>query len=102
MRDPRGRIAFFSAMRQIYLEEAFGADGFWERLPGLRPPALFVWGDSDRLVPHGFERHVVQALPQCHSVVLRECGHVPQFDQPEETHRLVRSFLAWTTAAGPR
>ncbi len=71
MRDPRGRIAFFSAMRQIYLEEAFGADGFWERLPGLRPPALFVWGDSDRLVPHGFERHVVQALPQCHSVVDR-------------------------------
>jgi pimeloyl-ACP methyl ester carboxylesterase len=100
MHDRRGRIAFFSAMRQIYLEEAFGASGFWERLPDLRPPALFVWGDSDRLVPHRFERHVVQALPRCHSVVLRDCGHVPQFELPEETHRLVRSFLALTTAAG--
>jgi len=102
MRDPRGRIAFFSAMRQIYLEEAFGARGFWERLPGLRPPALFVWGDRDRLVPHGFERHVVRALPGCHSVVLRDCGHVPQFELPDETHGLIRSFLAMTTAAGPQ
>jgi pimeloyl-ACP methyl ester carboxylesterase len=88
-------------MRQIYLEEAFGARGFWERLPGLRPPALFVWGDRDRLVPHAFARHVVRALPNCESVVLRDCGHVPQFELPRETHRLVRSFLE-KTAAGPR
>jgi pimeloyl-ACP methyl ester carboxylesterase len=101
MRDPRGRIAFLSAMRQVYLEEAFGANGFWERLPGLRPPALFVWGERDRLVPHRFERHVVRALPGCHSVVLRDCGHVPQFELPGETHGLVRWFLATTTAAGP-
>jgi pimeloyl-ACP methyl ester carboxylesterase len=101
MRDPRGRIAFLSSLRQVYLEEAFGADGFWERLPGLRPPALFVWGERDRLVPHGFERHVVRALPGCHSVVLRDCGHVPQFELPGETHGLVRWFLAKTAAEPP-
>jgi pimeloyl-ACP methyl ester carboxylesterase len=99
MRDPRGRIAFFAAMRQIYLEEAFGAQGFWERLPSLRPPALFVWGERDRLVPHVFERHVVQALPGCRSVVLRDCGHVPQFELPGKTHQLIRSFLATVAAA---
>jgi pimeloyl-ACP methyl ester carboxylesterase len=102
MRDPRGRIAFFATIRQIYLEEAFGVNGFWERLPGLRPPALFVWGDRDRLVPHRFARHVVQALPGCRSVVLRNCGHVPQFELPGRTHRLIRSFLAETTAAESR
>jgi pimeloyl-ACP methyl ester carboxylesterase len=101
MREPRGRIAFFSAMRQIYLEEAFGARGFWDRLPGLAPPALFVWGDRDRLVPHRFARHVVQALPDCRSVVLRDCGHVPQFELPGVTHRLIREFLAEATAPGP-
>jgi pimeloyl-ACP methyl ester carboxylesterase len=101
MHDPRGRIAFFSAMREIYLEEAFGVRGFWERLPGLQPPSLFVWGERDRLVPHAFARHVVRALPDCESVVLRDCGHVPQFELPRETHRLVRSFLT-RAAAGPR
>jgi pimeloyl-ACP methyl ester carboxylesterase len=101
MHDPWGRVAFFAAMRQIYLEEAFGTGGFWERLPSLRPPSLFVWGDRDRLVPHGFARHVVRALPDCRSVVLRDCGHVPQFELPGETHRLVRALLKETTA-GPR
>jgi pimeloyl-ACP methyl ester carboxylesterase len=101
MHEPRGRIAFFAAMRQIYLEEAFGARGFWDRLPGLVPPALFIWGDRDRLVPQGFARHVVQALPGCRSVVLRDCGHVPQFELPGVTHRLIREFLAEATAPGP-
>lgn len=90
----RGRMAFFSAARQIYLEEAHGEGGFWERLPALSRPALFLWGDRDQLVPCGFARHVTAALPDVRSVVLEDCGHVPQFEQPEPTHRLVREFLA--------
>ncbi|HVH47552.1 MAG TPA: hypothetical protein VM925_34690, partial [Labilithrix sp.] len=43
-RSAQGRIAFFSAARQIYLESARGERGFWDRLPRLKPPALFVWG----------------------------------------------------------
>jgi pimeloyl-ACP methyl ester carboxylesterase len=94
----RGRMAFFSAARQIYLEEAHGEHGFWERLPALRPPALFLWGDHDQLVPWRFGRHVSAALPAAESVVLEDCGHVPQFERPEHTHRLVRRFLARPTA----
>ena len=33
-----------------------GERGLWTRLAGLRPPALFVWGDRDRLVPAAFSR----------------------------------------------
>ena len=93
-RSPRGRIAFFSCLRQIYLEDAFGTGGFWTRLPELAPPALFVWGDKDPLVPSSFARHVVTAVPHARSVVLPDCGHVPQFELPEQTHELVREFLA--------
>jgi len=90
---PRGRMAFFSAARQIYLEEAHGEGGFWERLPALAPPALFLWGERDQLVPCAFARHVTAALPGVRSIVLADCGHVPQFELPEETHRLTREFL---------
>ncbi|MEA2499676.1 MAG: hypothetical protein QOH26_2081 [Actinomycetota bacterium] len=89
----RGRVAFFSAARHIYLEEPYGEGGFWDRLPALTRPALFVWGDRDRLVPAGFARHVVKALPNATSVVLEDCGHVPQYEHPERTHRLIRDFL---------
>ena len=90
----RGRMAFFSAARQIYLEEAHGEDGFWDRLSALSRPALFLWGDADQLVPARFARHVEESLPGVASVVLRDCGHVPQFEHPGTTHRLLRDFLA--------
>jgi pimeloyl-ACP methyl ester carboxylesterase len=89
----RGRMAFFSAARQIYLEEAHGEAGFWERLPALERPALFLWGERDPLVPARFAPHVESALPGVRSVVIEDCGHVPQFEHPERTHALMREFL---------
>ena len=94
------RVAFFSSLKQIYLDDAFGEEGFWSRLPSLAPPALFLWGDRDRLVPAGFARHVAAALPSARSVVLDDCGHVPQFELPERTHAEVRAFLREIAGTG--
>jgi pimeloyl-ACP methyl ester carboxylesterase len=91
--QPRHRVAFLAAARGIYLEQAYGDRGFWTRLPGLEPPAMFVWGDRDRLVPASFARHVERALPEAGSVVLEDCGHVPQFEHPRDTADLIRGFL---------
>ena len=99
---PRGRIAFFSAAREIYLDEPFGRRGFWSRLEKLERPALFVWGDCDFLVPSAFARHVERSLPLVRSVILQNCGHVPQFEQPEITHQLLREFLAEASPPGGR
>ena len=93
MRSYWHRRAFFAALRQIYLEEAFGDNGFWDRLPQLETPALFVWGERDRLVPASFERHVVAAIPNAQSVVMPDCGHVPQFEHPERTAEIARAFI---------
>jgi len=93
-RTPRGRAALYASMRNIYLDEPVGERGFWVRLEKLDRPALFIWGDRDRLVPAAFDRHVRRVLPDAESHVLRDCGHVPQFELPEETHTLVRKFVA--------
>lgn len=89
----RGRISFFSAARQIYLEEPYGEEGFWDRLAGLRTPSLFVWGARDRVVPAKFARHVEKTLPNATSMVLDDCGHVPQFELPDKTNALIRQFI---------
>jgi pimeloyl-ACP methyl ester carboxylesterase len=91
------RLAIFSALRHIYLDEPFGESGFWNRLPSLKPPALFVWGDKDVLVPAGFARFVEAALPQGKSVVLEDCGHVPQFEHRDLTSVLTRDFISSLT-----
>jgi len=88
------RVAFFACARQIFVEEAHGRHGFWDRLPGLAPPALFIWGDRDRLVPSTFAAHVADSLPDAGSIVLEDCGHVPQFEHPAETMALVRGFMS--------
>ena len=90
---PRGRAAFYAAARNIYLEEPHGRNGFWTRLPSLEPQALFVWGRRDPLVPIGFARHVREALPQSLHLELNG-GHVPQLENPRETHRAMLRFLA--------
>jgi pimeloyl-ACP methyl ester carboxylesterase len=89
---PRGRMAFYAAARQIYLEEPHGAEGFWTRLAGLQAPSLFVWGKADRLVPLGFASHVKKALPAARHVELA-CGHVPQIERPAETHAAIAQFF---------
>jgi pimeloyl-ACP methyl ester carboxylesterase len=90
----QNRLAIFSALRNVYLDEPFGESGFWNRLPTLKPPALFVWGDQDVLVPSGFARFVNEALPTAQTVVLERCGHVPQFECTDQTGALIRNFLA--------
>jgi pimeloyl-ACP methyl ester carboxylesterase len=89
-----GRFAFLSCLRQIYLDEAYGEKGFWDRLPTLKAPALFVWGDRDRLVPAAFARYVAEALPDAGAIVLEDCGHVPQFEHADEVAAMTRGFLS--------
>jgi pimeloyl-ACP methyl ester carboxylesterase len=99
-RSAAARVAFYAAARQIYLEAPHGPSGFWDRLELLRPPALFVWGAEDRLVPVGFSRHVEAALPGARQVVLPECGHVPQIELPERTNELIRELIAAAEETG--
>jgi pimeloyl-ACP methyl ester carboxylesterase len=92
-RSRSARVAFFAAARNIYLDAPWGKNGFWTRLAELEPPALFVWGDSDRLVPAGFARHVEAIVPGAEQVVLPDCGHVPQIELPDETNLLLREHI---------
>ena len=91
--SPSGRAAFYAAARNIYLESPRGENGFWTRLSDLEAESLFVWGSLDQIVPIGFARHVHEALPGARHLAL-DCGHVPQMERPDETHRAMLSFLA--------
>ena len=90
---PRGRVAFYEAARNIYLDEPHGEEGLWTRLAGLSPPSLFVWGLHDQLVPIAFMKHVERTLPSARHLEL-DCGHVPQLEAPEETHGAILEFFS--------
>ena len=92
--SPGARYAFLSSARNIYLEKPLGRGGFYPRLAELEPPALFVWGSHDPLIPAAFGRHVERWLPSAEQVVIEGCGHVPQVERPEETNALLTRFFA--------
>jgi len=93
------RYALLASARNIYLEAPFGRNGFYRRLAELEPPALFVWGSHDRLVPPAFSRHVRKWLPQAEQVTIDACGHVPQVERADETNELLLSFFRREEAA---
>src|SRR5919204_224031 len=45
--DPRGRAAFYTAARNIYMDEPHGETGLWTRLAQMSPASMFVWGRRD-------------------------------------------------------
>jgi len=90
---PSGRAAFYAAARQIYLDEPYGNEGFWTRLPSLQADVLCIWGKQDKLVPIAFARHVSNALPHSQHLEL-DCGHVPQVERPDQTHAALDQLFA--------
>ena len=89
---PRGRAAFYESLRNIYLDEPNGEDGFWTRLGDLECDTMFIWGRNDTLVPLAFMKHVERVLPRARHIEL-DCGHVPQLERPRETHAAIREFV---------
>jgi pimeloyl-ACP methyl ester carboxylesterase len=96
--SPRGRVAFYAAARNIYLEEG---EEFWTRLEAVEARSLFIWGRRDQLIPVGFARHVRRALPAAEHIEL-DCGHIPQFERPAQTHAALGRFLRGVPTHGGR
>ena len=59
-------------------------------MPPQLSPATVAWGERDRLLI--FSRQAPRAqrmLPGARHVVLRGCGHVPTWDDPEQVARVL-------------
>lgn len=75
-----------AGQREILLEE----------LPRLDMPTLLVWGAEDRVVPWRHGADAVGRLKHGKLVVIPDCGHLPQVEQPEA---FVAALLAFLDAA---
>lgn len=63
-------------------------------------PVTIVWGDQDRILPAGHCELRDGAPAHARWVKLDRCGHVPMWDQPEETVRLIEETVAAAPTAG--
>lgn len=87
---PGGRRAVFRGARQIVPDDL---EAIVARYPGIRIPAVLVWGRQDPVVPIGLGERLARTLPRARLEVLEECGHIPQEERPDEALEIVRDFL---------
>lgn len=63
-------------------------------------PTLVIWGTRDRLVDVRLAQRTAAAYPDAELLVLAECGHVAQMEDPSSTARAVLAL--WDRKPSPR
>ena len=61
-------------------------------LPRISVPTLLIWGEQDARSPLDVARQFEDAIPAAKLVVLPDCGHVSNLEQPERFNDVVREF----------
>ncbi|KAK4433458.1 hypothetical protein Salat_1108100 [Sesamum alatum] len=64
-----------------------------KRLSEISCPVLIVTGDTDRLVPSWNSERLSRAIPGSCFELIKNCGHLPQEEKPEEFVSIVDKFL---------
>jgi pimeloyl-ACP methyl ester carboxylesterase len=56
-------------------------------------PTLLIWGDTDRLFPKEHALAYRRAIPGAKLVIIPQCGHVPQIEQPDAFVSALNNFI---------
>jgi pimeloyl-ACP methyl ester carboxylesterase len=91
LRTAAGKHAIIHSARQIVPEDL---EEIAERYKSITLPTLILWCDHDRIVPLDVGLKLRRTLPNSTLRLVENCGHMPQEEQPEQTLKLLKDFLA--------
>ena len=78
----------------VWLDPAFRGWSIESLLPDIHCPVLAVQGRDDEYGTLAQVDAIARAVPQTELLILDDCGHSPQRDQPERLTRAVLEFMA--------
>lgn len=67
--------------------------GLSARLEELKVPTLILWGDRDPLIPLDATMRMQRAIGGSSLEILKDVGHAPQLERPEEFARKIVGFF---------
>lgn len=62
-------------------------------LPKIQAPTLVLWGDQDRVLDVSSIEVMKPLLKKPTVVVMKDCGHAPMLERPDETAQHYQTFL---------
>ena len=63
------------------------------KLNKITAPTLIVWGDSDKVIHVSSVGVFEKNIKGSKSVIIKECGHLPMMEKPQETASAYNDFL---------
>ncbi|NCN11129.1 MAG: alpha/beta hydrolase [Leptospira sp.] len=63
-------------------------------LSKINQQALVIWGDTDRVIDVSSTEVFEKKLKQSKIVIMKDCGHAPMIERPEETAGYILAFLS--------
>jgi len=66
---------------------------FEDNFKTLAMPTLIIWGDKDQLLDVSSVPVLEKGIKNHTTRILKDCGHVPMMERPEETAGYIKSFI---------
>jgi pimeloyl-ACP methyl ester carboxylesterase len=58
----------------------------------IKVPTQIIWGEHDKVLPPAYAAEFQKLIPGARVDIVKQCGHLPHTEKPEEFTRLVREF----------
>jgi pimeloyl-ACP methyl ester carboxylesterase len=89
-----GRIAGTPRVMVSTARHVEGVKHFAGALATLDKPTLIIWGDRDEVFPLTVGEELRAAIRGSELLVIKDSGHMPMWEHPDETNRAILDFLA--------
>jgi pimeloyl-ACP methyl ester carboxylesterase len=63
------------------------------KLNKITAPTLIVWGDKDKVIDVSSVLIFKKKIKNSQSAIIKECGHLPMMEKPQETASIYQNFL---------
>jgi abhydrolase domain-containing protein 6 len=64
-----------------------------KRFAEIKAPVFVIWGDHDRVLEISSIDVMKKIKPEIEVKIMKNCGHTPQIERPEEAAELTQAFL---------
>ena len=78
---------------KIYNELNTDLTALESKLNKITVPTLIVWGDSDKIIHVSSVPIFKKNIKNSQSAIIKECGHLPMMEKPQETASIYHDFL---------
>lgn len=82
--------AILSTMRNNMLGDFLET---YKKVGKLNKPTLLFWGKQDVTVPFEHSQLILEAIPHAEFHAIKNCGHLPHYEKPNEVNPILLEFL---------